>query len=366
MPERLSSRSTGDRVAVVGGGVIGLACARRLRLAGARVILVDPDVLNRQAGWAAGGMLAPLAEATSPGPFLQMARRSLQRYPAFVASLERSTGIRLGLHLNGKLLTAYDDTRAQELRGRLAWLGPRGGAVEWIDGDGARLLEPALSPEVRGGLLLRGNGRVDNRALLRALRADCRARGVEFVRDRVTAVETLHGRVTGVRLASGGPPVPATAAVVAAGAWSGEIQGLPRAVPVRPVQGQMLALASPDRPLVRVVTAGDRYLIPRESPRGPVIVVGATEEEVGFDVSLDAAAQASLQEAAIRLVPALRAVPVVERWAGLRPGTPDGTPILGPDPQLPDLCYATGHHRNGILLAPVTAHRVAGWWQDRG
>jgi glycine oxidase len=311
-------------------------------------------------------MLAPLAEAEGPGAFLQMAQGSLRLYPGFVSDLETHTGMKLGLHLNGKLLTAYDPDREVSLRARVAALEEAGEDLSWMDGPAVRRLEPALSPEVRGAVFLPGQGRVDNRALSEALERDARRRGIDFVEGRVSEVIVRQARVEGVRLEGEGSEIRCSAVVVAAGAWSAGIRGLPRALPIRPVKGQMLALAAPEPPLTRVVTAGDRYLIPRDTPSGPVVVVGATQEEAGFDLGTDQDGQSSLHEAAMRLVPGLRTARVVERWAGLRPGTPDGLPIVGPDSEVPDLCYATGHHRNGILLAPETAARVLDWWRDRG
>ena len=348
---------------MVGGGVIGRTCALGLRGAGARVVVVDPGEPHRQAGWAAGGMLAPLAEAPGSGAFLELAQTSLALFPGFVAALEEIAGVPVGLELGGKLLTAFGGDDAEALRRRYAWQHRDGHPVEWLDGPGVRALEPAVGSEVVAGLLLRGNGRVDNRRLIRALRVACRRRDVDEREDRVVALLHDHGQMRGVRLASGGR-IEAPTVVLAAGAWSGTIEGLPRPLPVRPVRGQMLSLGTPTRPLQRVVTSSGAYLIPRETEEGPVVVVGATEEEGGFDLEVGDPGQTRLRSGAIRLVPGLADAPVVERWAGLRPGSPDGLPILGPDPELEGLCYATGHYRNGILLAPVTAERLTAWWSS--
>ena len=346
---------------MIGGGVIGRACALGLRGAGAAVVVVDPGEHRRQAGWAAGGMLAPLAEAPGSGAFLELAQTSLALFPGFVAAVEEIAGLEVGLELGGKVLTAFGGTDVEALRSRHEWQQRDGHPVEWLDGPTVRALEPAVSPDVVAGLLLRGNGRVDNRRLVRALRVACRNRGVRERPDRVVRLLHDRGRVRGVGLASGGT-LEAPTVVMAAGAWSGTIEGLPRPLPVRPVRGQMLALGTPLRPLQRVVTSADAYLIPRETDDGPVVVVGATEEEAGFDLEIGEPGQTRLRAGAIRLVPHLTDAPVVERWAGLRPGSPDGLPILGPDPEMEGLCYATGHYRNGILLAPVTAERVTAWW----
>lgn len=345
---------------MAGGGIMGLACAWTLAGAGIPVTLVDPGEAESRATWAAGGMLAPLGEAPEPGPFLELALRSLALFPDFAARLEAASGRSVGLHLDGKLLTAATDGAVEGLARRRDWLLAGGHAVRWLDGGQTRALEPALSPRTRAGLLLEGNGRVDNRALQEALETAAYRAGVVRIRDRVAAVRARDGRVEGVELA-GGRNLAASAVLLAAGAWSGTVEGLPRPLPVRPVKGQMLALAPGHRPLSRVVTSPEAYLIPRETERGPLVVVGATSEEAGFDLTLDHGRQEALRRGAAALVPALADVPVVERWAGLRPGTPDDLPVLGPDPDLPGLFFATGHYRNGILLAPATAQALARW-----
>ncbi|MDT8340511.1 MAG: glycine oxidase ThiO [Longimicrobiales bacterium] len=347
-------------VVVVGGGVVGLASARELARAGARVTVVDPQRADARATWAAGGMLAPLGEAPEPGPFLDLALRSLTLWPDFAREVESAAERTVGLHLDGKLLTAATSAEEVRLDARRNWLRAEGHAARWVDGAGARTLEPALSGAVRAGLLLEGNGRVDNRTLQEALGDAVRAAGGEVRRGTVVALLRDRGRACGVAL-DRGEALRAAWVVLAAGAWSGGLAGLPRPLPVRPVRGQMLAFAAPERPLERVVTSARVYLIPRETADGPVVVVGATSEEVGFDRSVDPAAQTRLASGARALVPALVAAPVVERWAGLRPGTPDDLPLLGPDPGTPGLLYATGHYRNGILLAPATARAVLGW-----
>lgn len=310
-------------------------------------------------------MLAPLAEADGPGTFFEMAQASLDLYPEFVQELEASTNLDLGLDLTGKLLTAYDETGERALRARIEAFGQAGTAAEWLNGETVRAMEPALSPELRGAVLLRGQGRVDNRTLSVALERDCRVRGVGFRTGRAESLTIRQGRVAAVVTAEGDIVGGFESVVLAAGAWSGTIRGLPRPLPVRPVKGEMLAFAAPTPRLTRVATAGDRYLIPRETAAGPVVVVGATQEDRGFDREVTEAGQSSLEAGAHRLVPGLKQAPVVERWAGLRPGTPDDLPVLGPDQEVPNLCYATGHYRNGVLLAPYTADLVRRWWEGR-
>lgn len=363
MSARISTPGTGSRPAdlvVVGGGVMGLSCAWTVAQGGLSVTVVDPGDARSRATWAAGGMLAPLGEAPEPGPFLELALGSLALFPDFAARVEAASGRSVGLHLNGKLLTAATDGDAQRLAKRRDWLQADGHAVRWLDGGQVRALEPALSAQTRVGLLLEGNGRVDNRSLHAGLAEAADRTGVIRVRGRVTALRSSHGRVEGVELIGGGF-LPAPAVLVAAGAWSGTISGLPRPLPVQPVKGQMLALSAIARPLTRVVTSPEAYLIPRETEQGPVVVVGATSEDAGFDLTVEPEGQEALLRGAVNLVPSLVDAPVVERWSGLRPGTTDDLPVLGPDPDLSGLFFATGHYRNGILLAPATARALAGW-----
>lgn len=342
---------------VVGGGVVGLAVAWELARAEQPVVVVDPGDPSSRATWAAGGMLAPLGEARAPGPFLDFGLHSLSLYPGFVRELEAASGLDVGLHLDGKLLAALTGADEERLRSRLDWLVGEGHPVRWLDPGELRDLEPRLAPTVRGAILLEGNGRVNNRLLQDALEGALERRGVPRVSGRVEEVLVEDGRVAGVHLDEGAP-LAARRVVVAAGAWSGELLRLPHPRSVTPVKGQMLSFAAPDRPLNRVVTTPRIYLIPRESPDGPVVVAGATEERTGFDGALSSRGQALLEAGAVELVPGLANAPVTERWSGFRPGTPDDLPLVGPHPEIGGLLAATGHYRNGILLAPATARAV--------
>lgn len=342
---------------VAGAGAVGCAVAREAAASGRAVTVVDPGRPGAAATWAAGGMLSPLGEAPEPGPFLDLALRSRELWPRFAAELEAATGVDLGLRLEGKLLAAFDGPGLDALARRQRWQEQAGFRVRWLEGREVRRLEPAVSERARGGLLLPRDGAVDNRALGQALGHAARAAGCRFVQGpAVKAVEVRGDRVEGVRL-DDGTRLPAGVVVVAAGAWSGGIEGLPRPLPVRPVRGQMLSLRLPGS-AVRRVLAADVYLIPRREAGEARLLVGATMEEAGFDRRTTPDALRRLREGAVRLVPSLEEAPVAESWAGLRPGTPDDLPVLGPDPQLPGLVYATGHFRNGILLTPVTAEYV--------
>jgi glycine oxidase len=307
---------------------------------------------------AAGGMLSPLGEAPTPGPFLAFALQSLERYPAFVSALGIDADA-VGLRACGKLLAAFSGEGLAALEARAGWLQEAGFDARLVDGPGARALEPALGVDVVGGLHLPTDGVVDNRRLGSALVRAVRAAGATLrERVRVRGIDTEAGRIRGVIL-DDGERVAGDVVVLAAGAWSGRVDGLPRALPVRPVRGQMLALSLPAQPLDGIVGSPGAYLIPRATVAGPRVVIGATQEEVGFREGNDGGAIEVLRRAAERAAPVLAGATEAGRWWGFRPGTPDDLPIVGADPDLPGLVYATGHFRNGILLAPATAHRVA-------
>jgi glycine oxidase len=339
-------------VVIAGGGVIGCAVAWTAARRGLSVTVVERDTPGRGASWAAAGMLSPAAEIGDAGPFLKLARRSLDLYPDFVAALRETTGEDPAYTTAGKVLVARDAAEARELGEMARRNAPIGIEVELLEPAEARRLEPALTGSLEAAALLRADHLVDNRRLGSLLWSAAARAGVQFeLGERVVSVESDGPRVSGVRLA-GGRTLPAERVVVTAGCWSGELRGLPRPLPVRPVRGQMIALESVPPLLERTVGSPAVYLVPRRDGR---VLVGATVEEAGYRATATAGGVHTLLSAAMEIVPGLAKAPIVEVWAGLRPGTPDDLPILGADPELSGLFYATGHFRNGILLAPVTA-----------
>lgn len=346
-------------VVVVGGGIIGCALAWELAGRGVDVVVVERDVPGRRATWAAGGMLSPIAESEEPGVFLRLALASFERWPAFVEALREASGVPVEYRTSGKLCIALDDDAAAALEASYRWQRGAGHPVEWLDGDAARTLEPGLSPEVRAATLVAQDHWVDNRRAGRALwvaavRAGARFRTGVGVVGLLRSSEAVRG-VEGVAL-DDGSRIAADVVVLAAGCWSGTLGGLPRPLPVVPVRGQMAAVHAVPHAIGRTVQAGHTYLIPRGDGR---ITIGSTAERVGFRAHTTPAGIAALLSSAMRAVPSLADAPIARTWAGLRPGTPDSRPILGPDPEVDGLVYATGHFRNGILLAPVTASLVA-------
>lgn len=342
-------------VVIVGGGAIGLAIARRAALAGLRALVLERATPGAEASSAAAGMLSPLAEASKPGPFLDLLLTARGLYPAFAAALRDETGADVGYSDAGTLYLSLREADDAELEHRLAWQRAAGLCVARLTAEEARELEPAVSPAVRFALRFPGDHQVDSRALSAALWTAAERAGAS-VRLGAEAVALLRDGdlVTGVELADG-ERIAAGAVVIAGGSWAGEMRGLPRALPIEPVHGQLLAL-HPHPPLFRHVVDSPRgYLVPRASGR---IVVGATSERIGHRKAVTAAGVRGLLDAAIEAAPALAAADLAETWSGLRPGTPDGRPILGRDPDLPNLLYATGHYRNGILLTPLTADAI--------
>jgi glycine oxidase len=346
-------------VAVVGGGVIGLSTAWRCAQRGLRVAVVD-DAPARGASWAAAGMLAPVTEVHyGEEALLRLNLASSARWPAFAAELAEAAGADLGYRESGTLMVARDADDMAILEHVHAFQVGLGLDVRRLRGREARAVEPALAPRTRGGILVEGDHQVDNRALVEALLEACRRAGVAFVPGRAAALRRAGSRVVGVD--GDGVDVGADRVLLAAGAASGRLEGLPDGlVPVRPVKGQLLHLRRPvDEPAepiaARNIRGIDCYVVPRADGR---VVVGATVEERGEDRTVTAGAVMDLLRAAWELLPGLYDHVLVETIAGLRPGTPDNRPLLGWT-ELDGLAVATGHYRNGVLLTPLTADRMA-------
>ena len=352
--------STAD-VAIIGGGAIGCAIARELVRRGHAVVVVERDSPGRRATWAAAGMLSPFGEDNVPA-FVDLADASLQLYPTFAQELADESGIDVAYRATGKL---YVSLGADDARLRAMATGEAADRFEitLLDGVAARVLEPSLADNVSLALLVGRDHRVDNRLLAQALFVAGTAAGVRFhTGAAATTLVTQGDRVTGVRLASG-ERIDTPRVILAAGAWSSTLEGLPRAVPIRPVKGQMFAIdgrtaLEPDHaaPIEHVIFASNCYIVPRDDGR---LLVGATMEDVGFRKGPTPAGMLQLMRAATEIVPAVADLPIVETWAGFRPASPDGLPILGEDPDVRGLFYATGHYRNGILLTPITAVCIA-------
>jgi len=313
-------------------------------------------------------MLAPHAESAGPSPFFHLSRESLALFPGFVAALRDETGLNACFRRSGKILVALSGDERVALDQRRAWLTEEGLPARMLDGAELRALEPLVTDAADAALLLEGDAQVDNRVLGRAAWGAAAAAGVRMLTGQaVSGVHIGNRGVAGVRLRGGGR-LEADCVVLSAGAWSGQLSGLPRPLPVFPVRGQMIALAGWSGARTggeHLVSGAGVYLVPRSAGGERRMWVGATMERVGFEKRTTAAGRTGLHEAALRLMPWLEGAPVVEHWAGLRPATPDGLPILGPDPDVDGLLYATGHFRNGVLLTPVTARIIADLLEGR-
>jgi glycine oxidase len=348
-------------VVIVGGGIVGLACAWRVRRAGLSVTLLERGRTGEGTSHVAAGMLAPVAEVEfgeAGRRVLDLGLRSAALWPQFAAALEQQTGLDLGLRRSGTLVVARDEDEARELERQLAFRESLDLPAHRLLPSAARELEPALTPTVRLALHAPDDHSVDPRLTLAALRRACELDGV-VVREHapVASVEYDGERVTGVRLEDG-DSVLAGQVVLAAGAWTSDL-GLPpgASIPVRPVKGQILRLRDPAGPglLNGVVRFQGGYLVPRGDGR---YVLGATMEERGWDLHPTAGGVYELLRDAHELIPGIEELQIEELSVGLRPSTPDNAPVIGPG-ALDGLVWATGHHRNGILLAPLTAELVA-------
>jgi glycine oxidase len=346
-------------VVVVGAGVIGLSVAWRAAQEGLTVAVCDPEPA-RGASWAAAGMLAPTTEGRwGEGSLQVFSQASAAAWPGYAAALEEDSGLPVGLRRDGTLSVALDADDYRALEESFAVQRELGCDVELLTGQECRRLEPSLNPRLAGGVLSPGDHQVDNRALLRALLQAVERRGVELLRSAVREIrQTPQRRVAGAVL-DDGTELTSGSVVVAAGWRSGHLGGLAQGdvAPVRPVKGQILRLASdPSMPVIgRAIraTAQGRavYLVPRASGE---VVVGATMEERGADTTVTAGAVYDLLRAAVAVVPEVVELGLSEAMAGLRPGSPDNGPVLGAA-STPGLFLATGHFRNGILLAPLSA-----------
>lgn len=338
-------------VLVVGGGVIGCAAALELAKAGLRVTLIERGTPGCEASGAAAGMLAPQAESSAPSPFLGLARESQALYPDLAVELRDETGVDIELQAQGNLFCFLDEGDQALGRSAFEWQREAGLKAELLSREDALRIEPELSSEIRGALFMAEDSWVNNVKLVGALAQAASVRGVEFLRGEVTGVAMSGSRVVGARLS--GETLKAGAVLLAAGAWSGGIlaaSGL--SLPVEPVRGQILSLHSAPRKLRRLIHVKEHYLVPRV---GGEVLVGASMERVGFSREVTAGQISALLGSALRAVPGLAGLPLAAMWSGFRPGTPDERPILGRYPGVEDLYVATGHFRNGILLAPITA-----------
>lgn len=337
---------------VVGAGIIGLAVGRELARRGARTAIIDERTVAAGATQASAGVLAPYIEAPGEGALHELTVRSLSLYDQFIAEVQQDSGARVEYRRSGTLEIATCARSAERLRALEASLQDAGLGVEWMDGAAAVRLEPALA-QSEGALLVATHGYVRVAQLTTALLAAARQRGASVL-EALKVEQIALGSDGCVSLTAGGETHHATTVVIAAGSWSSLVpSGGP---PVTPIRGQLLQLRWTGPPITRVLWSDHCYVVPWTDG---TVLVGATVEDAGFDQRTTVAGVRGLMDAACRLLPSAGEATFVEARAGLRPSTADGLPFIGRSPVSPAIVYATGHYRNGVLLAPLTAGLVA-------
>lgn len=337
---------------VVGAGIIGLAVGRELARRGARTAIIEERTVASGATQASAGVLAPYIEAPGEGALHELTVRSLSMYDRFIADVQQDSGARVEYRRSGTLEIATSAESAERLRALQGSLHRAGVAAEWMDDAAAVSLEPALARS-EGALLVGTHGYVRVAQLTAALLAAARQRGASVLESHKVEQIAL-GSDGGVSLTAGGATHRAAAVVIAAGSWSGRVpSGGP---PVTPIRGQLLQLRWTGPPITRVLWSDLCYVVPWTDG---TVLVGATVEDCGFDQRTTVTGIRGLMDAACRLLPSAGEATFVEARAGLRPSTADGLPFIGRSPVNPAIVYATGHYRNGVLLAPLTADLIA-------
>ena len=334
-------------VLIYGAGVIGCAIAREVAAAGATVLVVERGRPGGEASGAAAGLLTPQSHAPAPGPFVDLGRASLELYPSLALELLEETSVDVGFRMCGTIRIPAGESDELEMSRLLSWQTAAGMRAEPVREDRlAELTRHRLAPQSRRGIEFPDEGMVEARLLIGALWKSAEARGARFLLgESVESLRISRNRCTGVMTASG--PVDAAVVVNAAGSWSGP--------PVRPIRGQIVELAAGDAAPSCPILRGDFYAVPHAGGR---VLLGSTQEDVGFEKKVTAQAVRQLLDGALELIPGLSAAEVSGTWSGFRPGTPDSLPLLG-ETSVEGLLAATGHFRNGILLAPVTARILA-------
>ncbi|MFN2533109.1 MAG: glycine oxidase ThiO [Pyrinomonadaceae bacterium] len=349
-------------VAIIGGGVIGLSIARSLALRGAgRIGIFDRTALGSEASFAAAGMLAPQAEADTDDHFFRFACRSRDLYHSFAEALRAESDTDVELDETGTLYLAFDEDDEEEIAKRHTWQSEAGLPVQRLSTEEARSLEPCINASVTGALRFPLDVQVENRRLLTALATSVDRLGVKIISGtHVESVRVNRDRLHGLETSSG--PISSPVAVIAAGAWTTLIRlsqngldsgSFPR---VEPIRGQMLCFDAQPRVNLHVIYSPRGYIVPRRDGR---LLVGSTSEQAGFAKNVTAAGINSMVTNALEISRAIGGLPLRESWAGLRPRASDGLPVIGPYGGIDGVFCATGHYRNGILLAPITGELIA-------
>jgi len=346
-------------VAVVGGGIIGCLTACYLKQIGMDVTVVERGETGRESSWAGAGILCPIHPWLYPDDFTHLIDASLAIYPEFQVDIEARTGISIEWKKTGLLIPFFDDDKIDHWQAAIDWSNRFGWSVKQLNRAETLEREPTLSASVTKSLLWPEVGQLRNPRLLAAVRVWMAQLGVETVEHaEVTGLLTVDGAVSGVRCADD-RTVEADQVLLAGGSWSGELaKQMGFELPVEPVKGQIVLLKGEPGLMHSVVKHDDAYFVPRADGR---ILVGASMEHVGFERGTTGEVIENLMQSMARIAPGLKGCEVEEEWMGFRPGSPDGMPYLGPVESIPGLWVASGHYRNGVALAPITATLMSQW-----
>jgi len=351
-------------VLIIGGGIIGLSIAWRLIGIGKKVVVVDKRNLGKEASWAAAGMLSGRLDLKpSEKQLLPIFEKSHHAWPKFAKELENKSGKRIGYRKEGTLMIACDINEEQKLKNNYNFLKNNNIDVSWLSGNKIREKEPYVSNNVLSGFFSPEDHHVNNRYILDALITILKKNKNNCIFKENTEVEKIitdKDQVIGVQTRN--ETIKTKEIIICSGAWTNKIKNIEiKEVPIRPVKGQMVCLKMPKNTslLKHILWRENVYLVPRDNSD---LIIGATEEEMGFDKSLTAGGIYNLLKIAREVLPAIENLSIVESWAGLRPATRDEAPIIGPSKKIKGLIYATGHHRNGILLAPLTSNVIKNYY----
>ena len=351
-------------VLIIGGGIIGLSIAWRLIGIGKKVIIVDKKNFGKEASWAAAGMLSGRLDLKpSEKKLLPIFKKSHYAWPKFAEELENKSGKRIGYRKEGTLMVACDVNEEKKLKINYNFLKKNKVNISWLSGNKIREKEPYVSNNVISGFYSPEDHHVNNRYILDALMTILKKNKKNCVLKQNTEVQgiiTNKNQVIGVKTKK--ETIKTKEIIVCSGAWTNKIKNIEvKEVPIRPVKGQMVCLKIPKETsiLKHILWRENVYLVPRDNSD---LIIGATEEEMGFDKSLTAGGIYNLLKVAREILPAIEDLPIIESWSGLRPTTRDEAPIVGPSKKIKGLIYATGHHRNGILLAPLTSSVIKNYY----
>ncbi len=348
---------------IIGGGIIGASCAWRLASEGVEVTVLERGRLGQEASWAAAGLIGPQGEAEEPGPFFDLCMAGKESFDRSVERLTKESGVDPEYDHQGMLYVAFTEHERDELAGRARWQRAAGGKVEELSTEQALKIAPALSPKVIYALHLPTNWRTDNRKLTQAYVAAASKAGAEFREGvRIDSIAIKNGRAAGV-VAHGGETIAGDVIINAAGSWASELRGL-EADKIRffPIRGQILCFDTRPGAIEPSLFSTRGILVPRRDGR---LIAGSIFEDAGFNKTLTLGGMTHILRAACELVPSLSELPFREAWTGLRPAADDLMPVIGASPSVPNVFYAGGHFRSGILLSSLTGEVIADLVQGR-